>query len=139
MTRIQQTSGVPLRGLVLAAEHVESRLRAALLAMAFGGVFALAAVGLEVFVRLLPDGPAVAIVHATQLGLLAVAGGWGVRGAWLRHKFGAVKDKPTSAALVLAKHQNPALERALFAIDQQGRSVTRIEAAWLLKRHYRDF
>lgn len=128
-----------MRGLVLAADHVESRLRAAWLALAFGGVLALSAIGLGLFGQLLPTGPAAAIVQATQLGLLAVAVGWVVRGSWLRHKFGPVRDKPTSAALILAKHQNPALERALFAIDQQGRSVTRIEASWLLTRHYREF
>lgn len=139
MTRSAATSEVPLRGLVLAADHIAARQHAAALALAFGGVFALACAGLVVLVQYLPPGPAVALVHAVQLGLLTVAVGWGARGGWLRYKFGPVKDKPTNAALILAKHQNPTLERALYTISQQGRAVTRIEAAWLLKRHYRDF
>lgn len=132
------SSGIPFNHLVLTTEQLMQRRRSAIVAFMFGAALMLGAAGLFLLTQLLADPFALRAVWAVQAGTSAVGVFWLGRGAFLKHRYGPVSDKPTNAALILAKHQDPVLERALFNIEQQGRKVSRMEARGLLARHYQN-
>jgi hypothetical protein len=49
-------------------------------------------------------------------------------------RYGALTDKVTVAQLILVRSDYPAVDRALYIIERQGRAVCRGEARFLLSQ-----
>lgn len=130
---------IPFRSMILSAEEVHTRRRSARFALGVGIAITVAALSLHLLAPAAWPDSARLVVHGLQVATFVSGLGWLTRGAWLVRRFGAVRDKAVNAALILAKNHDPQLERALFAIEQQKRTVSRVEAQRMLARYYKEF